>query len=232
MNITDSREFWIDCYGFEDFYEVSNLGNVRSKARNGTNGHTLKPFAGNAANWGNGYPMVTLSVHGKHYKKFVHILVAESFYGPRPPKNDVRHLNDIKTDNRACNLAYGTRSQNIADAYRNGARKWGDKAVKITPEQAVEIAKSNARITDLCKQYGVTAASILDIKKGVTFKGLTEGIRVWNRRSKTFSAEEIVDILNKNTTAKTLAAKYGVSRWTIDRIRAKNRVANNQLVSA
>lgn len=50
----------------------------------------------------------------------VHHLVASVFLGPRPEGAVVRHLNDTKTDNRASNLAYGTRADNWADGERNG----------------------------------------------------------------------------------------------------------------
>jgi hypothetical protein len=51
---------------------------------------------------------------------FVHVLIMETFIGPCPEGQEVRHLNDVKNDNRLENLAYGTRSQNMLDLTANG----------------------------------------------------------------------------------------------------------------
>ena len=74
----------------------------------------------------------------------VHTLMAVAFLGERPPKQVVRHLNDIKTDNRKDNLAYGTYKENCADAKRNGRLvrlpgKGSQIAAKFTDDQVREI---------------------------------------------------------------------------------------------
>ena len=53
---------------------------------------------------------------------YLHILKAKAFlFGPIPlGANVIRHLNDIKTDNRLENLAWGTQSNNVRDSVRNG----------------------------------------------------------------------------------------------------------------
>lgn len=67
-----------------------------------------------------GYLVVTLRDNGKTKTRYIHHLVAETFIGPRPDGMEVRHLNDIKTDNRLVNLTYGTRTENCQDRLRNG----------------------------------------------------------------------------------------------------------------
>ena len=57
-----------------------------------------------------GYKRVELrTIDGKQKKYRIHILKAKAFiYSPNPlGYNVVRHLNDIKTDNRLENLAWG-----------------------------------------------------------------------------------------------------------------------------
>src|SRR5258708_5323391 len=49
----------------------------------------------------------------------VHYIVLRAFRGERPEGMVCRHLNDVKTDNRLENLAYGTRAQNYRDCIRN-----------------------------------------------------------------------------------------------------------------
>lgn len=51
----------------------------------------------------------------------IHRAVARAFHGPKPfPEAVARHLNDVRTDNRAVNISWGTYSQNMHDRTRNG----------------------------------------------------------------------------------------------------------------
>lgn len=59
---------------------------------------------------------------GRGKTRSVHRLVAEAFLGPRPPKCEVLHLNHDPADNRASNLKWGTRGENIAMDYAAGTR--------------------------------------------------------------------------------------------------------------
>lgn len=90
-----------------DNYIVSDCGDVISPR-----GRKLSPYIGDRG----GHLRVDLP--GR--RVFVHQLVAEAFIGPRPDGQEVRHLNGDPADNRVQNLAYGTRSQNVADAIRHG----------------------------------------------------------------------------------------------------------------
>ena len=118
------QEIWKPVKGFKN-YEVSSLGRVKSLDRivNGkyTNtllrkGVVLKPNLSSR-----GYHMVGLyRASLKTETKLVHILVATAFH--KKPKYDVQvlHLNDIKTDNRAVNLKWGTGLENMRSAWANG----------------------------------------------------------------------------------------------------------------
>ena len=49
---------------------------------------------------------------GKNYK--IHRLVCEAFHGPAPEgKNVVLHLDEDATNNRPCNLRWGTQKENL-----------------------------------------------------------------------------------------------------------------------
>lgn len=122
MNAT--QEQWRPVVGFEGIYEVSDLGRVRSvpRERVSVNGHTRK-YPGRIRLLDkdrHGYPLITLSRDGKNVKFPVHQLVARAFIGPKPEGMEVRHLNDVRDDNRAANITYGTRSQNMYDSIQNG----------------------------------------------------------------------------------------------------------------
>lgn len=79
----------------------------------------------------------------KPERRFSHSLVAESFIGPRPPGLQVRHLDDVKTNNLVSNLAYGTSQQNHDDSKRNGHQRQGEQVgnAKLTNEQVREIRR-------------------------------------------------------------------------------------------
>lgn len=109
--------------GYEGLYEVSSLGRVRSQARPRTRGGLLKPFK----NKKQGYPTVGLCKFGVKQVVRVHVLVAETFLGPRPPGSEVRHLDGNPGNPAASNLAYGTRSQNLLDMRAHGTHHNGKK---------------------------------------------------------------------------------------------------------
>jgi hypothetical protein len=68
--------------------------------------------------------------YGRH--AYVHHLVAEAFHGPRPNYLAVaRHLNDVKTDNRLENVAWGTRKENAADMRRNREKAAGQEELAV-----------------------------------------------------------------------------------------------------
>ena len=87
-----------------------------------------------------GYPTVRLmTINGKVKTYRIHILKTKAFiYRPNPlSANVVRHLNDVKIDNRLENLAWGTQSDNVYDCVRNRHYNYGG-AIK-------GLAKSHAK---------------------------------------------------------------------------------------
>lgn len=118
-------EVWKPVVGFEGFYEVSNMGRVRSVAR-----RVLHKRAGSTrispsrilrpALRAYGYLGLQLSVRGKQSSHYVHALVLRAFVGPRPDGTEACHCNGVATDNRACNLRWDTKSENNKDRFRHG----------------------------------------------------------------------------------------------------------------
>ena len=104
-------EQWKPVPGYENQYEVSDKGNVRSYRRSVTP-RLLKPGRMTA-----GHLSVAL---GRNNSRCVHELVLLAFVGPAPYKHECRHLNGDPADNRLENLVWGTRSENILDAVSHG----------------------------------------------------------------------------------------------------------------
>lgn len=156
-----TEEEWRPIKDLEGKYEVSNLGRVRgldryieSTSRQGN--PYLKFCKGKlltASMMPNGYNVVTL---GNIRHTYVHILVAESFLDKPADKTEVHHINHNRSDNRADNLRWVTRLEQM-DKHHNKllseARKGRPspkKGVPISEEQkrklsATRIAKGTAK---------------------------------------------------------------------------------------
>lgn len=119
-------ESWLPVPGYEGFYEVSDLGRVKSLPR-----QTAKGFYGGCILKGgvakSGHIFVSLCKRGYSRRWAVHQLVALAFIGPRPQGYETRHLNDIPSDNCVVNLAYGTSAENKQDALRNGKNYFANR---------------------------------------------------------------------------------------------------------
>lgn len=125
------EEIWKPIKGYEDAYEVSNLGNVRSidryyEQRNKKcekylhiyKGKVLKQFKSNA-----GYMRVQLSYKYKSSPKTVHKLVAEAFLDNPNNYSCVNHIDGNKENNCVDNLEWCTYSHNNREAIRMGLNK-------------------------------------------------------------------------------------------------------------
>jgi len=155
-----AAERWKPIVGFEGFYEVSNLGRVRSLPRNGTarNGNVLKP-----ARDRHGYRRVLLVVNGgKRWNKKVAILVAQAFIPNPQNKPTVDHRDFDRGNDCRRNLRWATRSEQsrfIVEAGRAGAHI-GAKGSKH------HMRKIYSRdIADICALYQQGLSQVAIAKK-------------------------------------------------------------------
>jgi hypothetical protein len=92
-------------------YAVTSDGEVKRLKT----GNILSPSMNNS-----GY--LTINVGPKNYRsgKSVHRMVARAFVDGYAPGLDVNHINGVKTDNRAENLEWCSRSRNIKHSFELG----------------------------------------------------------------------------------------------------------------
>ena len=129
-------EQWKDIPDYEGWYQVSNLGRVRSvpriiphKTKGGVisnqrwEGKILRPTLISG-----GYEMVVLTKHRNPAYPTVHRLVAMAFVPNPYNKTVVNHIDGNKTNNVATNLEWVTSSENNQHAYDTGLKKRKRKA--------------------------------------------------------------------------------------------------------
>lgn len=123
MDDTHTPEEWRPIVGHEGAYEVSDHGRVRSLDRivhfpdgrkRRAAGRQLKPWLTT------GYPTVGIPGRDRNRKVFVHVLVLESFVGPRPDGAACCHNDGNKQNNHLINLRWDTYSENNLDLVRHG----------------------------------------------------------------------------------------------------------------
>ena len=118
-------EIWKPVLGYEELYEVSDLGRVRrldSIVNSGIKHSDHRRVVGRCLRQNekrNGYLTVDLSKGNVVKTISVHKLVATAFCERREGQDQVNHINCNKHDNRAENLEWCTGAENRAHAKAN-----------------------------------------------------------------------------------------------------------------
>ena len=103
-------------------------------------------------------------------QKLVHILVLETFVGPRPPGQQARHLDGATTNCSLANLKWGTPQENVADKKRHGTL-WR----KLSPAQVLELRArtwKRGEMVALAKKLGVSHSTISMLLSGKTWNDM------------------------------------------------------------
>ena len=123
-------EIWKDVVGYEQFYQVSNLGNVRRKK---------DKFVYKPRTFTNGYKNVLLYKDGKWHRvggksELVHRMVAQAFI-PNPQNlPQVNHKDENKANNRVDNLEWCTRRYNL---------NYGTAKARMTAKKSRPVVQAN-----------------------------------------------------------------------------------------
>ena len=176
------NEIWKDVIGYEGIYDVSNLGRVRCLLKS-SNGKTytrrtpliLKEQYNNIT----GYYAVQFGEweSHKHMRFPLHRLVAMHFIPNPSSLPEVNHEDGDKSNNKAYNLTWATREQNIQHGFRNGLIKTprGVNAVhaKLSEDMVMQIFASPIGPRQLSRDIGVPYSTVASIKNGASWNHLT-----------------------------------------------------------
>jgi len=117
-------EIWKDIEGYENKYQVSNLGNVKSLETWAGDRYIRREKILKNNLCGNGYYYVCLSKNGKVKKYKVNRLVAQAFIPNIDNKPFTNHIDGNKLNNCVDNLEWCTQSENMKHASMMGLRKY------------------------------------------------------------------------------------------------------------
>lgn len=178
------QERWLPIVGFEGYYEVSDLGRVRSLARV----HALKTKYGTTTTRPTrpkilkgcirrrgGYRTYYLMRDGVAVNRMVQSLVLEAFVGPRPARMQACHFDGDTRNNALSNLRWDTSAGNHNDKKRHGTVPSGAKNyfARLSEESVREIKSmlsSGKKPPSIAPLFRVHPSTIYLIKQGKTWQ--------------------------------------------------------------
>jgi hypothetical protein len=169
-------EEWRSVVGFEGYYEVSSLGQVRSVSRTTrrANGR-MYPLRGRIrkqnTTW-QGYKTVDL---GKGQVK-VHRLVAEAFIANPDRYEFVNHKNFDKGDNHVDNLEWVSRGQNAEHAVARICEGCSKLSRQDVRDIFIAFHVDGRGLTELSNTYSVNIRTVSTIVKRIRWKYATEDL--------------------------------------------------------
>lgn len=155
-----SNEIWKPIDGYENLYEVSNYGRVKSLG-NGKSNNSKERFL-KASKEGNGYLRVGLSKDGKKKDFKVHRLVASAFIENPNNLPQINHIDEDKQNNHVSNLEwctaeynnnYGTHNERVAKSLTGVFNTKVSKAVFQYTKQGEFIAEFPS-VSEVQRQLG------------------------------------------------------------------------------
>ena len=168
-----NEEIWKDIDGYEGYYQVSNMGRVRSVDRvveHPTNGaRVLNGKLRKLKLHRSGYHHLGLTKDGETKYRLVHRLAAQAFIPNPESKPQVNHIDGVKTNNNVSNLEWATHKENTVHAVENKLIK-----TKLNKEDVIAIrllySKGKHKLRDISSLFNVHYSTISEIVNGVSWK--------------------------------------------------------------
>lgn len=175
------NEEWKPVPGYEDLYEVSSTGYVRTPGRrvfiSGRKGEFWKAYPPRILKasvrkwWPRGSTVVPTGLcvqlcrDGVRQMWSVHRLVLLAFVGPMPLGEETRHLDGNAWNNQLSNLCYGTSKENKSDTMRHGRtqrgeRQWKSKLTAKDVRRIRSLAVAGKTFEQIAGMYGISGVHV------------------------------------------------------------------------
>ena len=209
-----TEEIWKDIKGFEGKYQVSSEGRVKSLSRKiidkAGHPHTIKECFMKTTPDKDGYKIIGLRDGSGNQKKFrLHRLVCEAFHPNPDNKPQVNHIDEDKTNNRACNLEWSTCTENTNYGTRNVrlAKSLSKPVGQYSLEgELIKIWKSTMEVE---RETSFSHSTVSAVARG---KGKTAYGYLW----KYIIDENLEWVLPNNLTASKTGISRPVAQYTLD----------------
>lgn len=174
------KEIWKDIEGYEGFYQVSNIGRVRSldrivKGSRRNKYQMCKSKMKVLDRCNKRYSQISIYKDGKGRKFLVHRLVAIAFIPNKKNHPQVNHLDFDRHNNHVSNLewtdAIGNAQHAVAGGkYKNGLKGEDHPGSILTVKNILHIRKKKLRSKDYCALYNIEASHVTAIWKRKIWK--------------------------------------------------------------
>ena len=157
------EEIWKPTIGFEEAYEDSNYGRIRSIDRINHQGIFYKGIVLKPCVASNGYPLVTLMKNGRQHSLTLHRLIALNHVDGYFDGAIVNHKDSNRTNNHSSNLEW-------CDYYHNNEHGGAKYYLVTFPCGKEEIVYN---INKFCKKLGLSSSNMYQVAKGnkLNYKG-------------------------------------------------------------
>ena|GEM_PF-2041913 len=217
VNIKDKvfTEKWKYIEGTDKKYMVSSFGRVKSLPR-WHNGH--KTFILSQSLNSDGYPSCRIFYNKKRKYKTVHRILMTSFFKNKNNFPQINHEDGDKTNNFFKNLTWCSAYYNVNHAIKNGllnVKGENSSKTNLKNKDVLDIFNSNLPTNKLSEKYKLSNPVILSIKRGTSWKSVT------NMEYKRIQLDKksVLEIFNSKEDRKCLSERYAVHEKTIDRIK-------------
>lgn len=174
-------EIWKDIPDYEGFYQVSDIGRVKSLKRmlpclsRSRNQITRKVKGKVLTNckMKSGYLFVNLCKEKKHCIKYIHSLVLLAFVGPKPDDMECCHYDGTSDNNKLENIRYGTHKENMVDDEIRIKGKTFNQ--KLFEEDVLLIKKkmfNGEYIENIAKTHNLSEGYLRQIKRNDSWKNV------------------------------------------------------------
>lgn len=155
MGADTQEEIWKDVVGYEQYYQISSHGKLRSVRR----GRIMSAPPNSS-----GYHHTSLNAKGSTKGIYIHLIVAGHFVDNPFSKPEINHKDGDKSNNKCNNLEWVTKCENMRHSYHVLRRGH----IKLTPQDVMAIRESYASGNGVGIISDVTGVSRANIQAIVT----------------------------------------------------------------